>query len=314
MSVGRDGASDAVSFLRAGVPAVEFGPVGAGHHGPEEWVSVDARWRATGTPWPISPTACAPACARSTMGRPLEADDETREPDEHGGRAGTSPATAPTRASTRPRRPPPMPGRQRAEQPEAEGDQGGEGEPERRRARRRLRPRSSTRSSATSTRSSPDWPSPRPPTSAEAEPGGDAARRGRAETAELEDEDLDPADDELEADDLDDDGHDVAEELGSTEPEPPSHETVEAETLADKAEAEEAALAGLRARAAKKPGARRAAAWPSRSRRSGGRCDRRRRRGGRASRRGEASGPVRRLGDDRRLGRRGDLDQPARST
>ncbi len=40
MSVGRDGASDAVSFLRAGVPAVEFGPVGEGHHGPAEWVSV----------------------------------------------------------------------------------------------------------------------------------------------------------------------------------------------------------------------------------------------------------------------------------
>jgi len=40
MSVGRDGASDAVSFLRVGVPAVEFGPVGAGHHGPGEWVSV----------------------------------------------------------------------------------------------------------------------------------------------------------------------------------------------------------------------------------------------------------------------------------
>src|SRR4051812_1057103 len=39
MSVGRDGASDAVSFLRVGVPAVEFGPVGAGHHGPEEWGS-----------------------------------------------------------------------------------------------------------------------------------------------------------------------------------------------------------------------------------------------------------------------------------
>jgi succinyl-diaminopimelate desuccinylase len=38
-SVGRDGASDAVSFLRAGIPAVEFGPLGAGHHGPEEWVS-----------------------------------------------------------------------------------------------------------------------------------------------------------------------------------------------------------------------------------------------------------------------------------
>lgn len=40
MSVGRDGASDAVSFLRAGIPAVEFGPLGGGHHGPEEWVSV----------------------------------------------------------------------------------------------------------------------------------------------------------------------------------------------------------------------------------------------------------------------------------
>ena len=39
-SVGRDGASDVVSFLRAGVPAVEFGPVGSGHHGPEEWVSI----------------------------------------------------------------------------------------------------------------------------------------------------------------------------------------------------------------------------------------------------------------------------------
>ena len=42
MSVGRDGASDAVSFLGAGVPAVEFGPVGDGHHGPEEWVSVSS--------------------------------------------------------------------------------------------------------------------------------------------------------------------------------------------------------------------------------------------------------------------------------
>jgi succinyl-diaminopimelate desuccinylase len=40
MSVGRDGASDAVSFLRVGVPAVEFGPVGEGHHGPAEWVSI----------------------------------------------------------------------------------------------------------------------------------------------------------------------------------------------------------------------------------------------------------------------------------
>ena len=47
VGVGRDGASDAVSFLEAGVPAVEFGPVGAGHHGPEEWVSISslARYR-----------------------------------------------------------------------------------------------------------------------------------------------------------------------------------------------------------------------------------------------------------------------------
>ena len=39
-SVGRDGASDATAFLAAGIPAVEFGPAGAGHHGPEEWVSL----------------------------------------------------------------------------------------------------------------------------------------------------------------------------------------------------------------------------------------------------------------------------------
>jgi succinyl-diaminopimelate desuccinylase len=47
MSVGRDGASDAISFLAAGVPAVEFGPVGDGHHGPDEWVSIPslARYR-----------------------------------------------------------------------------------------------------------------------------------------------------------------------------------------------------------------------------------------------------------------------------
>ncbi len=47
MSVGRDGASDAVAFMAAGIPAVEFGPDGAGHHGPEEWVSISsmARYR-----------------------------------------------------------------------------------------------------------------------------------------------------------------------------------------------------------------------------------------------------------------------------
>jgi succinyl-diaminopimelate desuccinylase len=47
MSVGRDGASDAASFIEAGIPAVEFGPAGAGHHGPEEFVSLSslARYR-----------------------------------------------------------------------------------------------------------------------------------------------------------------------------------------------------------------------------------------------------------------------------
>ena len=47
MSVGRDGASDAAAFIEAGIPAVEFGPAGAGHHGPEEWLSVSslARYR-----------------------------------------------------------------------------------------------------------------------------------------------------------------------------------------------------------------------------------------------------------------------------
>ena len=40
ISVGRDGASDVISFLAAGVPAVECGPAGEGHHGPEEWVSI----------------------------------------------------------------------------------------------------------------------------------------------------------------------------------------------------------------------------------------------------------------------------------
>ncbi len=42
LSIGRDGASDAISFLEAGIPAVEFGPAGAGHHGPAEWVSISS--------------------------------------------------------------------------------------------------------------------------------------------------------------------------------------------------------------------------------------------------------------------------------
>jgi succinyl-diaminopimelate desuccinylase len=45
LSVGRDGASDVLSFLEASIPAVEFGPVGSGHHGPEEWVSISSLTR-----------------------------------------------------------------------------------------------------------------------------------------------------------------------------------------------------------------------------------------------------------------------------
>jgi succinyl-diaminopimelate desuccinylase len=49
MSVGRDGASDVVAFIEAGIPAVEFGPRGGGHHGPDEWVSIAslARYRSS---------------------------------------------------------------------------------------------------------------------------------------------------------------------------------------------------------------------------------------------------------------------------
>jgi len=40
IAVGRDGTSEVISFLNAGTPAVEFGPAGDGHHGPDEWVSI----------------------------------------------------------------------------------------------------------------------------------------------------------------------------------------------------------------------------------------------------------------------------------
>ncbi len=42
IAVGRDGTSDVISFLEAGIPGVEFGPVGEGHHGPDEWVSIES--------------------------------------------------------------------------------------------------------------------------------------------------------------------------------------------------------------------------------------------------------------------------------
>ncbi len=42
VGVGRHGASDIVFFQRVGVPGVEFGPVGGGHHGPKEFVVADS--------------------------------------------------------------------------------------------------------------------------------------------------------------------------------------------------------------------------------------------------------------------------------
>ena len=83
LSVGRDGASDAVSFLEAGVPAVEFGPAGGGHHGPEEWVSIASlaryrqrarRLRRTGLPAQLARAARRRRrCARSRAGSAVSA-------------------------------------------------------------------------------------------------------------------------------------------------------------------------------------------------------------------------------------------------
>jgi succinyl-diaminopimelate desuccinylase len=42
MGVGRHGASDIVYFQRVGIPGVEFGPIGGGHHGPNEYVVADS--------------------------------------------------------------------------------------------------------------------------------------------------------------------------------------------------------------------------------------------------------------------------------
>lgn len=38
VGVGRHGSSDIIYFQRAGIPGVEFGPIGGGHHGPKEFV------------------------------------------------------------------------------------------------------------------------------------------------------------------------------------------------------------------------------------------------------------------------------------
>jgi len=86
MSVGRDGASDAISFLEAGIPAVEFGPAGAGHHGPEEWVSIAslARYREAlcdfvgQLPAALAQGDAQPASPAGTGGGALRAVDGTQ--------------------------------------------------------------------------------------------------------------------------------------------------------------------------------------------------------------------------------------------
>ena len=92
MSVGRDGASDAISFLDAGIPAVEFGPSGAGHHGPEEWVSIAslARYRQALRDFVVGLPGRARASRRRQRGRrrarvsdapqPVLADDDEAPP------------------------------------------------------------------------------------------------------------------------------------------------------------------------------------------------------------------------------------------
>jgi succinyl-diaminopimelate desuccinylase len=72
VSVGRDGASDAISFLEAGVPAVEFGPIGGGHHGPEEWVSIEslARYRQALRDFELGLPAWLARAADDGAGRP----------------------------------------------------------------------------------------------------------------------------------------------------------------------------------------------------------------------------------------------------
>ena len=40
--VGRDGTNDGTYFLQRGIPSVEFGPVGSGHHGPQEKVTIQS--------------------------------------------------------------------------------------------------------------------------------------------------------------------------------------------------------------------------------------------------------------------------------
>ena len=72
-SIGRNGASDAVAFLAVGVPAVEFGPRGAGHHGPDEHVDLPslAKYRRTLVDFARAAGALAPLMEAHRAGEAL---------------------------------------------------------------------------------------------------------------------------------------------------------------------------------------------------------------------------------------------------
>ena len=97
MSVGRDGASDAISFLEAGIPAVEFGPVGGGHHGPDEWVSIASLARYRQRARRLRARRCPPRRLAREAATPREARRSSDRGRRSRERAGSREAPAPGR-------------------------------------------------------------------------------------------------------------------------------------------------------------------------------------------------------------------------
>ena len=237
-SVGRDGASDAVSFLRAGVPAVEFGPTRRGPPRPDEWVSVEL--------------ACElPPGARRVRREPAASTwppAATGTPDEPGRRARRADGRPrATRAPASTQSPPPATWAGRQRSPSA-------AEPETRprpTSADRTRPRSTTRSRPTSIASSPVAAIP---TSMR------LRRRGRGEDTDEDELDQD-VDDEEEVDDEEAPAEEAPDEELDGQP---SGETVEAETVTPR---RSRAGRGGGARRAPRPRSPRTSRSPSPSRR-----------------------------------------------
>ena len=72
-------------FLEAGVPAVEFGPIGGGHHGPEEWVSIASLERYRKALVDFVDAGRRPAAPRRTAARCLRPS-----PTDPAGRSGSA--------------------------------------------------------------------------------------------------------------------------------------------------------------------------------------------------------------------------------